>query len=99
MTSAPSGFRVWWHRPMRRFQAVMQGIADGPRIGTVAAVEDERWRVDGESGKSYYLCRHQRHTVRVGDRVEIEPMFSMTGRSRDWIVVRRLDPSAHAPAK
>jgi hypothetical protein len=92
-----SDLKDWWRWRMRRGQVHLYGIAEYRRSGTIVSRDETHWRIEDAEGRVSFAAPEAQPNIldlKVGDRVEIEPMFQSDGGSRlsnrFWTVVRRL---------
>jgi hypothetical protein len=91
-----AGLRKWWRWRMRRHQVHFYGIAVFRTTGTVTADDGRAWHVEDAEGRVVRAAhRPEDGEIRIGDRVEIEPMLQPTTITRVtwvpwWIIVRKL---------
>jgi hypothetical protein len=92
-----SDVRQWWRWRMRRLGVHMPPFGEYRLCGTILAEEDDWWRIEDDEGRVKFAKRQasRESDVKVGDRVEIEPIFQSTATSRLtnrlWAIVRKLD--------
>jgi hypothetical protein len=80
MTGLLSSIREWWRWQMRRRRVHIHGIAEFRMLGTVVAFDRGRWVIDGEDGRPVHVEGNHPNAagIRIGDRVEVEPLSPST---------------------
>jgi hypothetical protein len=86
----------WCRRWMRRGKVHIHGIAEYRNAGTIVTQNETHWRIEDDEGRAFYspIAESDSLGVRIGDRVEFEPMFQSTAASsvsnRLWKINRKL---------
>ena len=82
---------------MRRFGVHIPPFGEYRLLGKVLEQEGDGWLIEDDEGRTRFAQRQASPglDVKVGDRVEIEPMFQSTAGSRlanrYWAIVRKMD--------
>ena len=93
-----SGLAYWWRWRMRRGRVHVFGIAEYRGTGTIVGHADSQWRLEDEQGRVFYAPEQESNIpgLKVGDRVEFEPMFQSTAATRvtnrQWKIVHKWEP-------
>jgi hypothetical protein len=90
-----SSLRKWWAWRARQGRIHIAGIAEYRTVGTVVALSEGNWSIEDDDGRLIYVPLNQYTDVgdlRVGDRVEIEPIpqGGPVLRPYNWTILRRL---------
>ena len=91
-----SSLRKWWNWRTRQGRINIAGIAEYRTLGTVVALSQENWSIEDDDGRLVYVPLKQYTNVtglRLGDRVEIEPIpqGSPVLRPYNWTFLRKLE--------
>ena len=92
-----ASLRKWWDWRANQGRAHISGVIEYRLVGTVVALSDGKWSVEDDDGRLMYVPVTQYTSVaeplRIGDRVEIEPIpqGGPVLRPHNWTILRKLE--------
>jgi hypothetical protein len=91
-----SSLRKWWDWRAAQGRIYISGIAEYTTVGTVVALIDGKWSIEDDNGRLIYVPVNNYTSVadvRIGDRVEIQPIpqGGPVLRPHNWTILRKLE--------